>query len=164
MRGLLAFILAAAVGFSAAPAEADVQAYCRSYARDQANGRLTGSALLGGSAKISQDDWAAANTQALADCMAQYDATPVLEPEPVVQAREVKKPVKQTQKPPKKIEKPAQPIKKKSVTVAASSATLVPGSDAWNDYCDRKYSSFDRQSGTYTSKTGKVRRCLVTRN
>jgi BA14K-like protein len=164
MRGFLPIILAAAVGFSAVPARADVQAYCRSYARDQANGHLTGSALLGGSAKISQEEWAAANAQALSDCKAQYDVKQATTPEPEAPAPEIKKPAKQFTKPPQ-VKKLAEPIKKKkSVAVAASSAALVPGSDAWNEYCDKKYASFDRQSGTYTSRTGKIKRCLVTRH
>ncbi len=39
---------------------------------------------------------------------------------------------------------------------------LVPGSAAWLDYCDRKYASFNRDTGTYKSYKGIERKCLVT--
>lgn len=39
---------------------------------------------------------------------------------------------------------------------------LKPGSQAWLDYCDKKYASFDRATGTYSSYSGVRRRCLVT--
>jgi BA14K-like protein len=38
----------------------------------------------------------------------------------------------------------------------------VPGTAAWLDYCERKYASFNRETGTYTSFKGTERRCLVT--
>lgn len=150
MRGLLPVSVVALLCVCC-PARADVQSYCQAYARDQANGLLSGSAILGGEAQISQEEWANANSRALQDCVGLYEVK--VEPKPAPAPAEVK-PVK----------KPPRPINKKSVTVAASSATLAPGSEAWNDYCDKKYSSFDRKTGTYTSKTGKVRPCLVTRN
>lgn len=37
-----------------------------------------------------------------------------------------------------------------------------PFSQAWLDYCDRKYASFNRDTGTYTSYKGIERKCLVT--
>lgn len=44
----------------------------------------------------------------------------------------------------------------------AAKPDLEPGSDAWNDYCARKYTSFNRATGTYQSHTGVERKCLVT--
>jgi hypothetical protein len=41
---------------------------------------------------------------------------------------------------------------------------LTEGSLAWLDYCDRKYASFNRATGTYTSHSGVERKCLVTAN
>jgi len=41
---------------------------------------------------------------------------------------------------------------------------LAPGSQAWLDYCDRKYASFNRETGTYTSFSGEERKCLVNRS
>ncbi len=36
------------------------------------------------------------------------------------------------------------------------------GSAAWLDYCENKYASFNRESGTYVSYKGVERKCLVT--
>lgn len=149
MCGLRPLVIVVALVWVSLPVQADVQSYCQAYARDHANGLLSGSAILGGAAIISQQEWAGANSRALQDCVALYEVK--AQPKPA--APEVK-PVK----------KPVRPINKKSVTVAASSAGLIPGSEAWNNYCGKKYSSFDRKTGSYTSKTGKVRPCLVTRN
>ncbi len=38
----------------------------------------------------------------------------------------------------------------------------APGTSAWLDYCDRKYASFNRETGTYKSYKGIERKCLVT--
>jgi hypothetical protein len=51
-------------------------------------------------------------------------------------------------------ETPAKPAKK--------NAELEIGSMAWLDYCDKKYASFNRKTGTYTSHSGVARRCVVT--
>ncbi len=40
--------------------------------------------------------------------------------------------------------------------------TLEEGSEAWNEYCAAKYKSFNPDTGTYNSHSGKERRCLVT--
>ncbi|MBL8791016.1 MAG: BA14K family protein [Rhizobiales bacterium] len=45
---------------------------------------------------------------------------------------------------------------------ASLKGKLVPGSAAWLDYCDRKYASFNRDTGTYKSYKGIERKCLVT--
>jgi uncharacterized protein YcfJ len=42
-----------------------------------------------------------------------------------------------------------------------ATGSLVPGSEAWNDYCAAKYTSFDRKTGLYTGKSGKQRTCVV---
>ena len=39
---------------------------------------------------------------------------------------------------------------------------LEPGTEAWNEYCAAKYKSFNPDTGTYNSHTGKERRCTVT--
>jgi len=162
MKGILPVIVASVIGFAVVPASADVKTYCQAYARDQANHRLTGNALLnGGAPKMTPEEWGDANSRAMADCMALYEAKAEKQPE-----QQAAPPPPEPPKPAvaKKIRKPAKPIRKKTVTVAATTANLVPGTDAWNDYCDKKYSSFDRKTGTYTSKTGKTRPCRVTGN
>lgn len=45
---------------------------------------------------------------------------------------------------------------------ASLKGKLVPGSSAWLDYCERKYASFNRDTGTYKSYKGVERKCLVT--
>ncbi len=44
----------------------------------------------------------------------------------------------------------------------AAPGKLVRGSSAWLDYCERKYASFNRDTGTYKSYKGVERKCLVT--
>lgn len=56
-----------------------------------------------------------------------------------------------------KIVKQVQPAPDKTAT----QTKLEPGSDAWNNYCANKYASFDAKTGTYTSKTGVTRKCVV---
>lgn len=47
-------------------------------------------------------------------------------------------------------------------SVPVDRGKLQPGSAAWLDYCDSKYASFNRETGTYVSYKGVARRCLVT--
>lgn len=78
------------------------------------------------------------------------------------------------------IEPPAKPAKKIASAPQAKRNTLLsrifkpksgepantgkpePFSQAWLDYCERKYASFNRTTGTYTSFKGVERKCLVT--
>jgi hypothetical protein len=53
-------------------------------------------------------------------------------------------------------------FKPKAGTEPASNGKPEPFSQAWLDYCERKYASFNRASGTYTSFKGVERKCLVT--
>lgn len=133
-------------------AMAATQAYCELYAKDFADGRTS-----------SVDHWQLLYRGAFDDCMLQYAATPdtaapvaaqeLPEAEPVTEPEPVKA------KPKPKITKVA--ARKTTATAAAkpSRKSLIPGSEAWNDFCDRKYRSFNRQSGTYLSRNGKIRRC-----
>jgi len=45
---------------------------------------------------------------------------------------------------------------------AAPAEKPVLGTPAWKAYCARKYVSFNPDKGTYQSKTGVERPCLVT--
>jgi BA14K-like protein len=66
--------------------------------------------------------------------------------------------------------KPAEPAKSKTLLAKlfpgkakpADGEKLEPGSTAWLDYCENKYASFNRATGTYTSFKGIARKCLVT--
>jgi outer membrane biosynthesis protein TonB len=174
MPRLLFLMLAASTLAAAAPARAETQAYCELYAKDFADGRTS-----------NVDQWQLVFRGAFDDCMTQYAATPD-EQAPVAQAPQTQQPKEETkaaaeeqsqeatEQPQEAAEPPPKPkpkakvvkvqTKKTSTTVAAKAPNkrgLVPGSEAWNDYCDAKYRSFNRQSGTYLSGSGKVRRCKV---
>jgi hypothetical protein len=128
--------------FGVVAAHADAQGYCEDYARDMASNRMSGSAILTGKrTPVTPDEWAAANSEILADCLATFAAEPAPPPE--------------------------KPVKKRLASAAVAPSqddALKPGSKAWKDYCARKYVSFDPESGTYTGKSGTKRPCLVTKN
>jgi outer membrane biosynthesis protein TonB len=54
------------------------------------------------------------------------------------------------------------PRKAAAVAVPEASGKLTPGSPAWLDYCENKYASFNRETGTYQSYKGIERKCRVT--
>lgn len=103
------------------------------------------------------------------------DPEPVIEeqlPEPaVIVAPDIEPPTK----PAKRVAQPEEPKKKtllakffkgKLPSLKTEQKTeqgkLKPGSAAWLDYCERKYASFNRETGTYQSYKGVERKCLVT--
>ena len=73
MRGIRLLAIAGAILCVLAPAHADVKSYCEAHARNEANVRLTGSAILGPSVKPTPEEWAASNKLALAECLARYE-------------------------------------------------------------------------------------------
>lgn len=147
MRAVSPLVLAACALWLASPASADVRSYCEVYARDVANGRVSGGEILNGKIAGTMPEtspkWTEVNGKALAGCMTQYGES-ADSPETDVAA----------------VEETAPPTKKKK---PAARGTLVPGSKAWADYCDKKYASFDRRTGTYRSLKGQVRPCKVAR-
>ncbi|MFO1033966.1 MAG: BA14K family protein [Hyphomicrobiales bacterium] len=58
--------------------------------------------------------------------------------------------------------KPQLPKMPTLASAGGSKGKPTPGSAAWLDYCDRKYASFDRSTGTYQSYNGVQRKCKVT--
>jgi BA14K-like protein len=132
------FVMCAlALSVSATGAYADSKSYCEIYAKDLA------------SAKTSDvDEWQLTYRDSYKDCMVQYSTatTEVQKPKPVPP----KKKVASIKQPETIAEKPAKQVE------------LVEGSDEWNAYCDSKYASFNKETGTYMSHTGKERRCIVT--
>lgn len=114
---------------------ADSKSYCELFAKDFADGRTT-----------DVDQWQKLYHGAYADCISQY--TPVV-PEAA--------PKKVTEAPVVEPPKAADVVAEKPAAKA-----LEPGSDAWNDYCAAKYVSFNKEKGTYMSRTGRERRCVVT--
>ena len=55
-------------------------------------------------------------------------------------------------------------LQKLAKKVTGGGGKLKPGSEAWLDYCDRKYASFNRETGTYKSWSGVERKCFVPAN
>ena len=142
MRGILLPSVAGAVFVFMAPAHADTQGYCEAYARDAATARFSGSAILTGvRTPVSPEQWAAANAEILADCLATYG---------------------------RKSASPASANQMRLVASASASTAplgdLKPGSPAWNEYCAKKYVSFSAATGTYKSMSGKTRPCVVSKN
>ncbi len=96
------------------------------------------------------DLWQKSYRNAFNDCMNQYTAAAPAAP------------------PKKKLQKQAAAPLSESDTASAVAAVVKPkpvleeGSEAWNEYCAAKYKSFNPDTGTYNSHTGKERRCIVT--
>lgn len=169
-----------------AQAFAAAEGYCDAFARDAANRKarnsmgnvLAGSATnpvisgasignVGGTSPISPDaankQWRRAYIAAYDDCMFQYDgekvetaaATPPdAQPSDEVIVQEVDEqaaiPVDE-----------AAPEKPVSKAKAKSKAKFEPGTQAWNKACDRRYRSFNPETGLYKSLTGRWRKCQV---
>jgi hypothetical protein len=151
-------VCGAALAVAAIPAQADVRSYCEAYARNQADTRLTGSAILGAAAAPSPEERKTRNTLALADCMALYTPKSEADTETVMAKPELvtaRKPV---------LELLAGTSPAQQELSAAEMAALVPGGAAWNDYCAAKYTSFNRETGTYTARSGNQRPCRVTKS
>jgi hypothetical protein len=144
-------------------AKANVEAYCEAYAIDFANLSETDEAL-----------WQGRRDEARAACLLQYQDAPAVvkaKPKRVKPATVAKKEVVKTQ--PESVAKAGKPKADKVAATAVepeveptAAAPKKPnikvGTPEWYDYCDRKYSSFNRKTGKYLSKTGVERKCLVT--
>jgi BA14K-like protein len=133
----------------ALPAAADVADYCAAYARDHADQGVREKLI-----------WQKRYDNALQTCGEQYSLQ-----EPAAIVKKPRKPtVKVVTEKPKPIEKvkpsvePEAPEPKK----VASIPNLKTGSPEWVKYCKKKYVSFNEAKGTYQSKTGIERKCLVT--
>lgn len=145
------FLPILALVVSASAAQADSKSYCEIYAKDFA------------SAKTSDvDQWQQMYRNSYSDCMQQYGAstteTPKAEglqkPKPVAQKKRIA-----TIKAPEKTAEPA--VGDAAAQKTAANAAMQEGSDEWNTYCAKKYVSFNKETGTYKSRTGKVRHCVV---
>ncbi len=130
----------------ASEARADVTDYCAAYARDFAD-----------HVKKQDVEWQTRYDNSEASCLARFsnDAAPAPMAKPKLQKAISKQPPKVPPAAPVEEQAPAAPI-------AQSVAKLEPGSAEWTAYCRKKYVSFDASKGTYLSKTGVERKCLVT--
>ena len=138
MRIFSSFALAIlTAGILSTQAAANSQTYCELFAKDFADGRTT-----------DVDLWQKSYRNAFNDCMNQYTAVaPMAAP---------KKPL------PKQAAVPLNPLDTSIKAAAVVKPKLEPGSEAWNEYCAAKYVSFNPDTGTYNSRTGRERRCVVT--
>jgi BA14K-like protein len=140
-------LLAATMAFAIAPhAFASKADYCSVYAHDFADGHSQEKAV-----------WQHKYEIAMTDCLGENSTVET-----------VRSPKTKTVVKVKKIEQKVASVQTKTVKqtqpIPASSATqtkLQPGSEAWNNYCTNKYASFNTETGTYTSKTGVARKCVV---
>ncbi len=164
MRNLFPWTLAAAVLIAgASPSEASMRSYCAAFARDQAESSITAGSILS-TARPRQPELTERRhlaERAFANCLALY-APKTAEPPPEAEATASPEITATTEAAaPSQTESAGD---KKADPTLTASVELVPGSEAWNDYCAAKYASFNRETGTYTSFSGKERPCLVTRN
>ena len=143
MRRIAIIIWAA--GVLATPALADKAAYCQAYARDFSDQTATDKATWQHKFQIALDACLAGRKQ-------------------VVKSAPVKAAVPAKQVAAKPAPAPQEPVDAKPASADAkpASATLVAGTSEWNDYCTKKYTSFNVKTGMYLSNTGVARKCLVT--
>ena len=157
MKNLTAPFWFVALCLASTPALADKAAYCKAYARDFAD-----------QSSPEQAQWQHKYQIAIDACLAKHSTTqtkPVaLRPKTknVVTVSPAPKPVVVEQTKP--MSKPAVVATAKPVVIAeANPPLLIAGTPEWNDYCSKKYVSFNSKTGTYQSKTGVERKCIVTK-
>ena len=156
---------------------AAAEGYCDAYARDAANRKarnsagnvMAGSALnpvisgasistAGGSAALSADaannKWRRAYIAAYDDCMFQYETekvtieTAAAAPAPAPSEEVIVEEVDGQGDIPPDEAAPEKPVKKAK---AKGKAKPEPGTQAWNNVCDRRYRSFNPKTGLYKS-------------
>jgi hypothetical protein len=176
------------IGLSA-QAFASAEGYCDAFARDAANRKarnsfgnvmaggasnpvISGASIstAGGSAAMSPDaannKWRRAYIAAYDDCMFQYEAekvttvAAVAAPAPDAEQTDeviVEEVDNQADIPPDE-QAPEKPVKKAK---AKAKAKIEPGTQAWNNACDRRYRSFNPKTGLYKSLSGRWRKCQL---
>ena len=138
MIGMSALAVLASFAFTV-QASASSQTYCEMFAKDFADGRTT-----------DVDLWQISYRNAFNDCMNQYTAAaPVAAPKKALQKQAA-------------VPLAAPETSEEAAAVVKPKLKLEPGTEAWNEYCAAKYKSFNPDTGTYNSHTGKERRCTVT--
>jgi BA14K-like protein len=139
MKIILAPTILLSLLFASAPAFADKAAYCKAYARDFAD-----------QSAADETQWQHKYQIANSACMAKH-----ISPKPLVF---------RPARPPSTLPPKPAPIVKaiEPKPVAVKPVALTAGSPEWNNYCAKKYVSFNAKTGTYKSKTGVERKCIVT--
>ena len=127
------------VATNANPALATKIDYCAAYARDFADAQ-----------SLDKTFWQHKYDIANEACLA--------EPKVTVQTINAKPKSKKPKTGPQ-ITSPAEP--QTTPTASTNKLKLEPGSENWNTYCANKYTSFNPKTGTYTSRKGVARKCIV---
>ena len=141
VAGAVVFALIASL-----PAQADRASYCQAYARDFSDQRATDKA-----------QWQHKYEIALDACLANGKSASA-----VAKTVAMEKPVAAAVVGKSRAAVPkAVAVDTVKPAVAAALPKLVDGSTEWNDYCAKKYTSFDAKTGMYLSHTGISRRCVV---
>lgn len=147
MKFYLLSLVASAILLANAPAAFASKAdYCSAYAHDFANGQTQDKAL-----------WQHKYEIAMTDCLGDPPAAEQVNITQTTTAVKTQKVEQKIASVALKIVKPAKP----APTNTAIQKKLQPGSEAWNNYCTTKYASYNVKTGTYTSKTGVARKCVV---
>ncbi len=120
--------------------------YCSAYAHDFANGQTQDKVL-----------WQHKYEIAMADCLGESSTADQAINTKTRNDVKTKKIEEKIASVASKIVKRSQPVR----NITADQTKLQPGSEAWNNYCINKYASFNAKTGTYTSKTGVARKCVV---
>jgi BA14K-like protein len=141
---------AIAAVFISTSAQATVEDYCQAYAQDIAD-----------QVEKQSPRWQNRFNNAHESCLFRFSNTTetVVKPKPKTKTAIIKMPVESVEKP-KPVVKPE--VNPETQAAASVIPNLEQGSAEWKDYCQKKYVSFDANKGTYTSKTGVERKCLVT--
>ncbi len=144
----------------ASPALADKASYCQAYARDFSDQLAKDKVTWQHKYQIALD--ACLGSPAKSQTVAAAPAKPAPAPpaaKPPVKTQEAAK-APEPAKPAEVAAAEPKPAPKKETKEADGG--LTPGSAAWNEYCARKYTSFNPKNGQYLSHTGVMRRCLYT--
>ena len=132
-------------------AHADQAGWCGAYARDFADALQI----------ADKAAWQHKYDITLKACMENGKPDQVVA-KPVVVAPTAKPVVAAVQKPKIVIPPKATVMPDAPKPVDAKATKAVPGSPEWNDYCTKKYTSFDPTTGNYKSFKGVERKCLYT--
>ncbi len=133
---------------SVMPALADKSDYCAAYARDFADAKSKTTSI-----------WQHKYDIALTACLAEPQKIEVIK-SATVKKPQVKVAAPQNIPPEPVVVKTAPPKIAKTAETGKS-AQLQTNTPAWVEYCTKKYTSFNVKTGTYTSRTGVERKCLV---
>lgn len=156
MRKVFILTVLAGAAFGGAAAQADQAAWCAAYARDFADSRATDKVLWQHKYDIAQKSCLENEVKAapVAGVTKKVDA-PAAD---VAKAAETPT-FKEAAMPVAKHVAPDPVVPEK---VKTASAAPEVGSNEWNAYCAKKYTSFDAKTGMYMSLTGVQRKCLYT--